>query len=110
MHAAWSQLRTSGCFISRAVILAAVLAVMACGKRNDVQTVAPPAPSASTLTQTNFQVDLPELQRTVLRWVLTHRPASFEEIAATPGLQIPPAPTGKKFTLTKDLHVLLVDR
>ena len=64
------------------------------------------------LTQPDGQVDLPELQRSVLRWVLANRrrPANFEEFAASAGIQIPPAPAGKKYNLAKDLHVQLINR
>ena len=111
------------------VLLAAAAILPGCGKKAAAPAVPPPAaetqpvppdqpiaastsPPAATLTQADGQVDLPELQRSVLRWVLAHRrrPASFEEFAATAGVQIPPAPTGKKYILTKDLHVQVVNR
>ena len=66
----------------------------------------------SSLILPNGEVDMPELQRSVIRWILAHRrrPANFEEFAATAGVQIPPPPAGKKYFLAKDMHVRLVDR
>ncbi len=77
----------------------------------------PAAPQANqapgaTLTQPDGAVDMPELQRTVIRWVVSNRrrPNSFEDFAATAGVPIPPPPAGKKYILTRDLHVQLVNR
>jgi hypothetical protein len=78
------------------------------------QAVSAPAPvrTSSVLTQPDGQVDMPELQRSVIRWVLANRrrPVNFEDFAATAGVQIPPPPAGKKYILNKEMHVLLVNR
>jgi hypothetical protein len=68
--------------------------------------------SASALAQPGGQVDMAELQRWVVRWVVAHhhKPASFEEFAASAGVTIPPPPVGKKYILQKDLHVVLANR
>jgi hypothetical protein len=52
------------------------------------------------------------LSHSVLRWAVAHqrRPASFEEFAADPGVQIPPAPPGKKYKMERSMHVVLVDQ
>jgi hypothetical protein len=96
---------------------AAIVAGSGCGQKHEVQK--PPPAMASTDTsavqtaQTSAaSVDLPEIQRSLLRWMLANhrRPASFEEFAAMPGVQIPPPPPGMKYVLKKDMHVALVNR
>lgn len=78
------------------------------------QPVAPqPGQQKSPLVQADGQPDLPELNRTLIRWVMGHRrtPATFEEFAATAGVTIPPPPPGKKYMINKkDMHIVLVDR
>jgi hypothetical protein len=118
-----------------AVVLASALAVLfsGCGKKNSPAPATPPTasevapgqqpvtgqlatpqiqPPGTPLTQADGAVDMPELQRTVIRWVVANRrrPNSFEDFAATAGVPIPPPPAGKKYTITHDLHVQLVNR
>ncbi len=83
---------------------------------------APPQPQPSpnqpvgqpqaTLAQPDGQPDLAELNRTLIRWIVAHKraPASFEDFAATSGVQIPPPPAGKKYIIAKDMHIQLVSR
>ena len=117
------------------VLVGALLLAGGCGKKEAVQTVpppqekasqtaaspapasrsvavSPPAPAAANLVQPDGQVDAGELQRCVIRWIVANhrRPASFEEFAATAGVAIPPPPAGKKYTLTKQMRVELVNR
>jgi hypothetical protein len=112
------------------LILAVAAAAAGCGKKkeppvapqtNAVSQPAQPGQAESTpqatqpvttLAQSGGQVDLPELQRCVIRWVVANhrRPANFEDFAATAGVPIPPPPAGKKYILTPDLHVKMVDR
>ena len=63
---------------------------------------APPAPAT----------DVPSLQREVVKWIVRNRrtPKNFEEFAATAGIQIPPPPAGKKYSLTPQMHVQLIDQ
>ena len=64
-------------------------------------------------TATNGEPDMRDLNRYLLRWAVGHqkRPASFEEFAADPGVQIPPPPTGKKYKLdTGTMHIILVNQ
>ena len=114
------------------LFLGTVLALNGCGKKpapsaavlpaadtNSQPAQANPAPAApqvkqpvTTLVQPDGAVDLPELQRCVIRWIVANRrrPASFEDFAATAGVPIPPPPAGKKYILTRDMHVQLVNR
>ena len=130
----------SGCHTGRAagrflalLWLVILTALMGCGKKAPapttqsqppVQSQNPPAVGAgqsaappvgqqtSALMQPDGQPDLPELNRTLLRWILANRrrPASFEDFSATAGVVIPPPPAGKKYTIRKDMHIVLVDR
>ena len=111
-------------------LLAAAIVICGCGKKKEAlppaaaeavnaplapgQTAMPVAAKVKqpvpVLTQADGQVDLPEIQRTVIRWIVSNRrrPASFEEFAATAGAPIPPPPAGKKYIITRDMHVQLV--
>jgi hypothetical protein len=61
---------------------------------------------------TNAAPDFAELRRALARWLVRNRrpPANFEDFAATAGVVIPPPPAGKKYVITKDMHIQLVDR
>ena len=67
----------------------------------------PPPPA-----QTYEGVDLAQLTRDLKRWIITtkERPASFEEYVTKAKATVPPAPPGKKFALSKEMRVILVDR
>jgi hypothetical protein len=72
---------------------------------------APKAPLTPAVTVTpTGDPDLGELNRAMLRWLMRNRrtPASFEEFSASAGVVIPPAPAGKKYIISKDMHILLV--
>jgi hypothetical protein len=71
-----------------------------------------PAPPQAVIPVVNGEPDMSALSHSVLRWAVAHqrRPASFEEFAADPGVQIPPAPPGKKYKMERSMHVVLVDQ
>jgi hypothetical protein len=56
------------------------------------------------------QPDLGALNRSLIRWVVGNRrpPANFADFAATAGVPIPPPPAGKKYFITKNMHIQLV--
>lgn len=98
-------------------LAAGVLIFAGCGKADKANVNTPaPAPqnveSAATNQVPAGEPDLAELNRSLLRWVVKNRrpPASFEDFAATSGVTIPPAPPGKKYVLTKDMHIKLVQQ
>jgi len=68
---------------------------------------APPPPAESY-----EGVDLAQLTRDLKRWIVAtkERPASFEDYVAKAKVSVPPAPAGKKFALSKEMRVILVDR
>ena len=70
-----------------------------------------PVPAAPA-TNVAAAPDLGELNRDLRRWLVrNHRvPASFEDFSATAGVAIPPPPAGKKYVITKNMQILLVDR
>lgn len=102
-----------------------------CGKQ--AQSPAPPAPApqdtnasqpapaapatpvnsgpALAATATNATVDLRPLNQALMGWVYRNgrRPANFEEFAASAGIQIPPPPPGKKYSITGRGFISLVN-
>jgi hypothetical protein len=78
----------------------------------DSAPAAPVSAPAAVIPAVNGQPDLGALSHSVLRWAVAHqrRPASFEEFAADPGVQIPPPPPGKKYKMERSMHVVLVDQ
>ena len=120
--------------LARSLILLFVLATLAGCKPKPVATPAPASavaeatnvdgppvaqaavaasPSAlPVIASDNGQPDLGALSHSVLRWAVAHqrRPASFEEFAADPRVQIPPPPPGKKYKMEHSLHVVLVNQ
>ena len=131
------QLAHAG-IVCLALILGAAMFAAGCGKKSEKpsssatpplqttqDTSQPTAPGSAVNSQpvpvvlatnaaaaTNAAPDLVELRRALARWLVRNRrpPASFEDFAATAGVVIPPPPPGKKYILTKDMHIQLVDR
>lgn len=66
------------------------------------------AEAASTYADAN----LAELTRELRRWIVAtkKRPTSFEDFVANAKITAPPAPAGKKYSLSKEMRVELVDR
>jgi len=99
-----------------------------CGKKKDATDAAPPpSPAAEAAMQTpnpapetqaaatapaeqnNEPLDL---NRELRKWILRNRrpPKNFEDFSSTARVQIPPPPDGKKYTIDKSMHVVLVKR
>ena len=59
-----------------------------------------------------LDVVLAQLTREVRKWIVRHQrpPKDFEEFAASAAIQIPSAPAGKKFALSKPMRVIVVNR
>ena len=108
------------------LIIGGLVAVSGCSKKASTAG-APPQPVAQaqavvdtnapnqsqpSLVQADGQPDFAALNRTLKRWVFGHRrpPANFDEFAATAGVSIPPPPAGKKYVITKNMHVELANR
>lgn len=72
----------------------------------------PMLPPVAAPPPTNGQPDLSELNRAIRRWLIANRraPKNFDDFAATAGVSIPPAPPGKKYILSQNMHVQLVDQ
>lgn len=97
------------------LLLASWLGVAGCGKDSDNKGV-----NAGLATQggspeaakSYSEPDLAHLTRELRRWIVKtkQQPASFEDFAAKAQLTVPPAPAGKKFAISKEMRVVLVDR
>lgn len=77
----------------------------------DLSHAAPPqlaAPSGADL-QTR---DIHQMERVLVGWIISHhnRPKSFEEFVADTQIQVPPPPSGKKYVIAHNMHILLVDK
>lgn len=58
------------------------------------------------------EVDLVQLTREVRKWIVRNQrpPKSFEDFAAATTVAIPAPPPQKKYALTKEMRVILVNR
>lgn len=81
------------------------------GSDSNRSTMATQGDSAAARVSYDNQ-DLAALTRGVRRWVAAHRqvPASFEDFTAKSGINAPPPPAGKKYALSKEMRVILVDK
>jgi hypothetical protein len=70
------------------------------------------APAVASIAQADGQADMTELDRVARMWMFRNhrRPTSWDDFAANAGVQIPPPPPGKKYVLSRDMRVTLVDR
>ena len=67
-----------------------------------------PAPGVGT----SAAPDMRAINRALIIWSVHHRrqPSSFDEFAASAGIQVPPPPTGKKYIIGSSGLVSLVNR
>ena len=95
-------------------MLGSALVVLPGCSKNETAT-----PSQGMATQgtpivvdTNSGVDLAEINRELKRWMVANQkvPSSFEDFVAKSKVTIPPAPVGKKYVLSKEMRVMLMDR
>ena len=97
-----------------ALVLGAAMFAAGCGKKSEKPSSSATPPLQTTVTATNVAAapDLGELNRDLLRWILSNRrkPASFEDFSATAGVVIPPPPEGKKYVIGGNMQIKLVDR
>jgi hypothetical protein len=95
------------------VLAGIALASGGCSKEASAPTTGGMATQGTPIVvDTNAGVDLAELSREVKRWMVANQkvPSSFEDFAAKSKVAIPPAPAGKKYALSKEMRVVLVDR
>jgi len=100
-------------FLKLMMVLSATLLLVACDKSapassGGMATQGSPPPAGETYDG----VDLAQMTRDLKRWVVgtKERPTSFEEYVAKSKATVPPAPPGKKFAISKEMRVILVDR
>lgn len=124
------QLGKHGCV----ALMALVLAVVGCGKKQPPQAAAPPAPAAGNQNAPATPASQPthteppqlaapagndlqaksihQMEKVLVGWVISHhhRPKSFEEFVAESRIQVPSPPPGKKYVIANNMHILLVDK
>jgi len=114
-----------------AIMLAGALALSGCSRKSagtanaqanaqtnqvvetaNAASLAQPAPATPTIAQADGQPNMAELDRVARVWMLRNhrRPSGWEDFAANAGVEIPPPPPGKKYALSRDMRVTLVDR
>jgi hypothetical protein len=73
---------------------------------------AQPASAAAPSVQAGGEPNMAELDRVARRWMFRNRrhPTNFEDFTAHAGVEIPPPPPGKKYVLSKDMHISLVNQ
>ena len=99
----------------RFAFVALVVAVSGCDNKP-----APAKTSGTMLTQggtseaatTYADENLANLTRELRRWIVKtkQRPASFEEFASAAKLTVTPAPAGKKYAISGEMRVILVNK
>jgi predicted small lipoprotein YifL len=74
---------------------------------NETPREPPPLPAAADL-----DAELAQMTRELRKWIVRNQrpPKSFEEFAASASFQVPAAPAGKKFALSKQMRVVVVNR
>ncbi len=89
---------------------------MGCGKKENATNTPPPAADnpSTALAVAPPQVqdpDLSELNRQLRRWIVRNRrpPKNFDDFASSCGFQIPSPPPGKKYSIDKQMHIVLVN-
>ncbi len=90
-----------------------MLWITSCGKHEaDVPTSGLATQGASAEAASTYaDANLAELTREVRRWIIAtkKRPGSFEEVMADAQIAVPPPPPGKKYVLSREMRVILVN-
>lgn len=68
--------------------------------------------ASAEAASTYADADLAELTRELRRWIVAtkQRPATFEDFATNAKIKVPPPPAGKKYALSSEMRVVLVNR
>jgi hypothetical protein len=132
----YSRPQKTSCQSSVAVSIALVagaLVVGGCGKKPVAETPAPPVVQDTNQSQTaETQVpghtppappvvvaaspdggaDLKELNHAYINWLIRNnrRAKNFEDFVSASGVQVPPAPAGKKYIIDKNGFINLVNQ
>ena len=67
--------------------------------------------ATSEAASTYADANLAELTRELRRWIVAtkKRPTSFEDFATSAKITVPPPPAGKKYSISKEMRVELVN-
>jgi hypothetical protein len=97
------------------LLLGLLLLAWGCDQKSESSAPAPglatqgiaPAP-----TGTEADAQLEELTRELRRWIVRtkQRPGTFEEFITSARLTAPSPPPGKKYVISREMRVVLVDR
>jgi hypothetical protein len=60
----------------------------------------------------NIEATLAQMTRELRRWIVRNqkKPSSYEEFASSARLDAPPPPAGKKYSLSKNMKIVLVNQ
>jgi hypothetical protein len=105
------------------VMLASMLFINGCSRKSGDMSSSPvyaqtnqasgqSGSGAPSIVQPDGQPDMAALDRAARFWMFQNhrRPISWDDFAAHASVQIPPPPPGKKYVLSKDMRVTLVNR
>jgi len=97
------------------VLIGLLLLMVGCNKKAESPAITPGLAtqgSSPEAASTYADADLTQLTRDLRRWIAQNKqlPANFEEFVAAAKVTVPAAPAGKKFALSKEMRVILVDR
>ena len=112
------------------IICGLALLLTGCGRKTDAplppapETHAPVPETVSAVSNStprealtlppgaNLDAELAQLTRELRKWIVRHQrpPGSFEEFTASAPFQVPAAPAGKKFAISKQMRVVVVNR
>jgi hypothetical protein len=102
-------------FLKLWLISLLLLSVAGCGPQAPAPPKGPGLVTQGNSTEaasTYADPALADLTRDLRRWIVKskQRPASFEDLVAKAGLQPPAPPAGKKYAISPEMRVVLVDR
>lgn len=101
------------CLLSGLLALSFGSVVVGCNQQPEATPTTGLATQAASpeAISTYNDANLAELTREVRRYIVAtkQRPTSFEQFATEAKITVPPPPAGKKYSLSKEMRVVLVE-